>query len=228
MVPRGDHVTLFDAATGKVLVQHVKPGYVCVAPDGRAFYGCGHDTPLSARDFASGKELWKTPVGYSGTWLGLHIAPDGNSLLINRHTGEGVLVDARSGKVVFTFTESILKAALPGAARYALSFSPGGYVVAGGGSPEKSAFFDARGGRRISVIDVPRQSAVSPDGRFVAASKSPKTILLFEIRTGKAHELECPARNEGQNMVVAWTPDSKYLFCSGGYGIGLFGVGPWR
>jgi serine/threonine protein kinase/WD40 repeat protein len=136
-----------------------------------------------------------------------HLSPDGRYLVNTLATGI-ILFDASSG-------ERLLSLIYPEADFSQKVLLPDGHtLVCAAGSA--LGFWDARSRQKTRTLDcggTPVSLAVSPDGRFLAASRRDLKILLWDLRTGGGPEVF--AGHQAMVWALAFSADGRTL-ASGG------------
>jgi WD40 repeat protein/beta-lactamase regulating signal transducer with metallopeptidase domain len=229
----GDRVVRrWDAATGKSLGSFPAPARTTLgvfSGDGQRIAFANADNTIRIHDTATGKELSNLKGHADGT-TALAFSP-GGKVLASRGGGNSVrLYDvvkgvelrqlgvrpaqpAPDGNLVLVFGGSRgANGTGPG-----LAFSPDGslVVVPVSGNNERSnslVLFDTNTGKELRKIESPQpiaSFAFSPDGRSIAAEITNRTILVWEVASGK------------QRFHLGKAPDPKQQQGNGGMGLNI-------
>lgn len=213
---------LWEVSTGREirsLTGHT--GWVSSAafsPDGKYIASGGLDDFIRFWDVASGRE-YKRIGGHIGSILSLAFSPDGK--YVTAATDNIVKIyDVKTGKTIKTFkghTDSVSSVA----------FSPDGkYVASGSGWVSEDSkdntvrLWDVKAAKEIKrftghakgVISV----AFSPDGGYLASGSYDKTVILWNIKSGKKDRV---FNNPYEVESMAFSPDGKYLVSGTHFGV---------
>ncbi len=182
------------------------------APDSQTVAGASGAVHLFSA--TSGKPASRLQSSSPGGAMSVAFSPDGRTTAVGMAVPEGVpslqLWDWITGTPIHT---------LPGHKRriVALSFSPGGHILATCGGKytnsivdDEIRLWDVAGGALIRTLKGHEGSvasvALSPDGRLLAsAGEDDKTVRLWDVFTG--NELAKLVGHAGPVLTVAFSPD---------------------
>jgi WD40 repeat protein len=198
-------VRLWDAGTGKEVGRWGEPGEVeCAAlsPDGKLLAVNGPGGSVRLCDPATGKERARLQ-GHEGAVSALAFSRDG-SVLASGSLDETVrlwrLPEGKPLGVLRGHRGQVV----------ALAWAAAGRAVVSASRDKTVRVWGAAGGgerRRHVLGDLPRDVAVSPDGKVIAAMMSEGPIRLWEVATGK--ELFATGGHQGKVRAVAFSPDGR-------------------
>jgi WD40 repeat protein len=248
---RGETVSLWDAATGKLLHElHTGKfaiSHIAFAADGKSLTSAGAGQWVQVWDVATGKKVKdlgnKPAVGGLGIVLGggatvsadrkylawQHVDPAAQSFTVK-------LMDLTTGKEL-----PEIKAPIGGA--QSLTFAPDGKTLAWAAVQGEVVLWDVAAGKEQQRLPAERLPglasalAFSPDGKAVAVTRGGEIIEVWDVATGKrvAHAGEVAPRAGGLLVVssnlggpsaaLAFSPDGKRLAASfGGTAVRQFGA----
>ncbi len=182
------------------------------APDSQTVAGAFGAVQLFSAP--SGKPVSKLQSSSPGSVMSIAFSPDGRTAAIGLSVPEGIpslqLWDWITGTHIRTS---------PGHKRgiVALSYSPGGHILASCGGKFTNSFvdpdihlWDAAGGALVRTLKGHEGSvasvALSPDGRLLAsAGEDDKTVRLWDVFTGR--EVAKLVGHAGSVLTVAFSPD---------------------
>ena len=203
---------VWDIATGKAL--HTLEGHsdsvsaLAISPDGKQIVTGGPDLSLKLWDLETG-ELLRTSGLHKKAISSIAISPDGqtilsasyHNLIVSRiDNGKGILA-LKNDRTRFD----------------QFSITPDGkYVISGGRQPQiwnlatGSPILNLEGNEEFNISCL----TVSPDGKQVIAGTHTRTLLVFDIATGKLSKTFF-----GHSSIVtqvAFLPDGKHFISSSG------------
>lgn len=201
--------------TGKLVGHTWKPWAVAFTADSQMLYSSGWDGTIRRWNVPARKQL-PLPVGVRGTGT-VAAAPDGRTLTYSDDSGTIRLVDAENGTELRTFD-------LPGTAYEALTFSPDGRHLAGGGTHGDDvhvAVWEVKSGQLVHRWDWPKgrdpYSGVeclkfSPDGKRLAAAVFRQDMAyLWDLATGQ----QIAQLRHDEIYGLSFSPDGKTLATAG-------------
>jgi WD40 repeat protein len=203
---------VWDVATGKdrgfIETQPRTFHDVCFAPDGKSIASADKDGVVRMYDAATLKPKQGLAVKPGDAVTAIRFSPDGSKLALgtgDSMTGKLRLVDARSGKELFT--KDLPKPVTN------VAFSPDGkWFAAVGGGVE---VYEVSSGRRVATPQhryYPSCAAFSPDGKTLATSGG--EIKLWDVGTWKLRHEYTPDRSD-EFRSIAWSPDGKAIAVAG-------------
>ncbi|MEW2352290.1 serine/threonine-protein kinase [Spirillospora sp. NPDC029432] len=203
-------IMLWDTATGRrirTLEGHTYPVVAMELTRGGRTLVSGAEI-VRVWDMAAGRETGSIATqgrdrsGFDSALVTLAATPDGRYLATDGPDGSALLWDIATGRTVRSFA---------GNAANSLAFTSDGRALAGGG--ESIRLWDVATGRALRTFPGMRGAvhliALSPDGRFLAASGAEGPPALWEFATGrKVREFTGMGNSSGP---IAFSRDARLL-----------------
>jgi WD40 repeat protein len=205
---------LWDAATGKAFDltpngSRIKPWVqgLAFAPDGKTLAVADTHGRVRVWDVAGRRELHRYDEHADGI-LQISLSPDGKQAATAGGDGTVRIWDVATGRAVQSWTADDTRSV------FAVAYTPDGRSVLTSGWGGTVRLWDAATGkdtRRFRDDKGGARSALSPDGKLVAASgKDDQSITLYETATGKPiREL---TGHVSHLMWLKFSPDGRRLF----------------
>jgi WD40 repeat protein len=234
----GDHIRLWEAATGKpIRLIQVKGGVAALAfdPKGGKLASAGRDPVVHVWDVDSGKEI-ATLKGLKHMLCGLAFSPNGKMVAAGDVQSTIHIWDAAQGTTLHkidmeSMTEALSLAFSPDNRTLACagawndsSFLPGTINIQGIKTTRKVGYYvlhwDVRTGKEVrrfgGLTDKIKSLAFSPKGKILAAASRDGKVCLWDADTGKerlyivAHPGAVDAEFTTSPFLV-FSPDGKLL-----------------
>ncbi len=176
-----EQLIAWDRQTGKVVFsigEEKGVDILAYSPDGKHIAIGRNAFGFSLRDAETAAEIYARADRYV-EWLAF--SPDGTRLATGEKGGIVTIWDAKSGKVLRTFSHG------PGIGYInGVAFHPGGRIVASSAEDGRILLWDSDTGTLLQEVGVPRRAfdftmrpAFSPDGRHLLAANSNGTVYVF-------------------------------------------------
>jgi WD40 repeat protein len=218
-------IILWDVATGaerRTLTGHTREqSHLAFSPDGQTLAAGTDDGAVKLWDVRTGQE--RAPLRWhKGIVRAVAFSPDGQWLASAGQEHIVQLCEAATGRRVRTFRGST--------AFTSLAFSPDSrrLFAACDGTSAPLRFWDLDTGKETAFGNEHAHTlglAVHPGGRLVATGNRHGVVQLWDVETGRAHELATRVDRNSVNWVdqVAFTPEGRYLATANGNGtVNLF------
>jgi len=192
----------------------------CISPDGRTIVACSEADELRGFEASTGRLLWTTPNIRKFSEVP-RFSPDGDKVVVPAW-GKATMVSVTDGRVLGEF---ILP---PDFAALGAAFSADGSRVAlGCNTGHGLRVFDA--GTFTELFGFTASSYVyapdfSPDGRLIATSEYPDTIVREAATGALVHCIRTGRPNFVEPSTVRFSPDGSTLAVSVGLSIEMYNI----
>lgn len=173
------------------------------------------DLPTSIADAVSAKlasRLGEPVKGHDNLVVDVELSPDGALALSAGWDGAIKVWDAKNGKELRALTghDELL---------YWAHFTAGGKRIVSGAMDKTIRVWDVRSGNELARLETEQTmqvSAISPDGRWLAASSpEEKVVMLYDLEKSCEPAGELPHEAKGILLNLAFSSDGKRLASAG-------------